>query len=448
MATKKKLLVLLGAGSSVEQGFPSTEKLDGEMRGWAREYAKNKGTTDFFGRLWKNRADYSKGYSQEQRAIFAHHTDPNFERVLGDLHALLNGVLPKPHGDPILRHVARAEVFLRLKIAPERRGRGQHGSNKAFYEVEGQLGYLHRKLADKMRRLSNVFEIELAHGMREEKFRPYYELFAGLGDAFRLGVYNLNYDPVALHARPKAFVGFDRKTGRFLPADVLGREKWEFIYHLHGSIHHRVRYGSRVMEHHSHSAKLLWHEDLSQTGDMEDWEDTGFVETRSDEKRMLLTSLVAGGWKLDQLQTDPYLTFYSTLIRHAHAADAIVIGGYGFGDSHINAVLKTVMQAKSSAHERPPVLVIDQETNARAIAKRNDRWSSGLSRALHISAQSFRCRSERTRQSCRDLPDQVPAGEFEQSSQAPVAIWNQGFTSASVHLPEMVRWLEGDQSAL
>ena len=77
---KKKLLVLLGAGSSVEQDFPSTGQLDDEVAKLAADFVKNKAPdpidsfdartrTDDYDLLWKNREGYCADLNLELGAI-------------------------------------------------------------------------------------------------------------------------------------------------------------------------------------------------------------------------------------------------------------------------------------------------------------------------------------------------------------------------------------------
>ena len=456
---RKKLLILLGAGSSVEQGLPSTYELNKEVQAWARDFAARKTAdpidaytplvrTDFFGRLWANRAGYCDGLSADERGVLEQRTEANYERVLGDLHALMNGVLPKPYGDPVLRFVSRADVFSDLRIAPEQGELDQHGSNKVFHAVEAQLKHLYEKLAWRIRGNSRVFEIDCYKEGTSKKFQPYCELMGALFSEFDVGIYNLNYDSVALNAFPNAFVGFDRKTGCFSPVEVLGRDEWGFLYHLHGSIHHRMYYGSHTMEDADFGPKIVWDEDLSQREDRENWEDAIHLTTQSDEKRLMLTSFIAGGWKLDQLQEEPFTTLYSCLPRHAYQADAIVIAGYGFGDSHVNSVLQNMLRSKTVGGRRPPVLVLDYEKNRLSTAKRGDAWASSMGKTLRVSPQSFRSPGLWNQQQWTELPDTVLMEEFEQSLRVPVATWNHGFTSVVRKLSRAVAWLHGDNSAL
>lgn len=459
MTAKRKLLVILGAGSSVEQDFPTTEELDDEVKKWALDFVTKmepetidayttRTHADYFALLWTNRENYCADLDPGLRAIAEPRTKPNYERVLGDLHALMNGVLSKPYGDPILKWIPKADVFAHLGIVPDSSDLDSHGSSKVFHAVQGQLHYLCAQLAERIRGNSQLFELELSNGRGKEQFEPYRALFDGLSQEFEIGVYNLNYDTVALNALPKAFVGFNRKLGEFLPAKVLNRGDWGFLYHLHGSVHHRVKVDSRETEHKDFGLKVVWHEDLSQQGEGEDWQDVKDLMTGADGKRFLPTSLIAGGWKLDQLQEEPFLTLYSTLPRHAYEADAVLIGGYGFGDPHINSILKHAIRSKANGPGRPPVLVLTHNKDGPPTAKRGGPWTIAMGQTLRAAPQRFRSPQFRTQDHWTELPDTVSPGEFEQSLKVPVAIWNDGFLSSSQKLNQIVKWLSGDQSAL
>ena len=81
---KKKLLIILGAGSSVELGMPSVGELDRSMRQWAREQADEKKSPDFFGLLWEIRRLYAAEIpADDQRGT--EYSQPNYERCLGDM---------------------------------------------------------------------------------------------------------------------------------------------------------------------------------------------------------------------------------------------------------------------------------------------------------------------------------------------------------------------------
>ena len=128
-------------------------------------------------------------------------------------------------------------------------------------------------------------------------------------------------------------------------------------------------------------------------------------------------------------------------------ADAIVIGGYGFGDAHVNSVLSNVLRQKEAA--RPPVMVLDYDNQRRQVEdqtppvqrmfdQRSDGWAYRLREALAVGrdfAQS------------NNLDDGGTNGpmaveQFESNSAARVAIWFGGFETAAGQIDEITRWLE------
>lgn len=431
---KKKLLILLGAGSSIEQDFPSVQILDGEIAALAQDRAAKLGNQDFYGQLWKNRAAYHSDLNDEVKRLQEWRTLPNYERVLGDLQVLMNAAFEKPFGDPVLQWLSKSDIG----IEPVDK------KNGLVLQIEGQLSALLDKVAERIRGQSNLFRLELQNGRGALAFEPYRKLFDGLAAEFDLGVYNLNYDNVALHALPKAFVGFDRQSGDFIAKEVLSRQGWNFIYHLHGSVHHRIRDDVRIMEDKNFGPRIDWYDDLSQTGDTEDWRNVWNPTIQSDQKRVMLSSVVAGGSKLDQLQTEPFLTLYSSLQRHVYEADAILIGGYGFGDSHIDATLRNMIRSRANGTARPPVMVLDWEENGKTIAQRVDHWAFAMAQVLRVPKATFRDPQHRSVTHWTEVPHVVTPGEFEQALGHSVAVWNGGFCAAASKVDQITRWLAGN----
>jgi hypothetical protein len=96
---RKKLLVILGAGSSMEQGMPSVSNLDDCMRAWSVEWLRVDpglhGTANYFEALWKNLdARYSSPFLGARRST-------TFEDVLADMAALAQWVAPPPRGSSL-----------------------------------------------------------------------------------------------------------------------------------------------------------------------------------------------------------------------------------------------------------------------------------------------------------------------------------------------------------
>ena len=79
---KKKLLVILGAGSSISCNMPSVACLDGKMQSWGQAWATAHGFPDYFAALWQAIETYYRSGK--------HSLPPsvNFEKVLGEMMAL------------------------------------------------------------------------------------------------------------------------------------------------------------------------------------------------------------------------------------------------------------------------------------------------------------------------------------------------------------------------
>ena len=58
MPQKKKLLILLGAGSSIKQGLPCSMMLGNQIARWAANHASLNKKPDYYQLLLENRNDY------------------------------------------------------------------------------------------------------------------------------------------------------------------------------------------------------------------------------------------------------------------------------------------------------------------------------------------------------------------------------------------------------
>jgi hypothetical protein len=216
---KKKLLVLLGAGSSVVQGMPKVAKLDCLMGKWASAQALAAERPDYFKFLWKNRASYLRDHSEEENWLAWAMVRPNYERCLGDLQVLMNAAIEKPWGDPLLHWLRCADMFEGYNINP---------STAGFQAVFDQLADLVGRLACHFRKECCRFE---ENRDKTESFVLYRNLFDGLRERFDIGVYSLNHDTVALNALPDFFTGFDGNTGGFQRRGLFlsrSRVVWRF----------------------------------------------------------------------------------------------------------------------------------------------------------------------------------------------------------------------------
>lgn len=407
---KKKLLVILGAGSSIPLGMPSVSSLDEKMKEWGRCWAAEHRFPDYFDALWHSiEAYYESGHSNL-------HPPLNFEKVLGEMVALSHWMEPAPWGDTLRQVASIGAPPPELSFPyPEKYG--------PTVTVMDQLSYLLGKLARHMRVLCQGLDSASA------KTCQYNALIAAFRDAFDVGIYNLNYDTAALAAWPDAYTGFGKK-GMFEPGIIHKRRKWDFVYHLHGSVHHSL---VRPM-----GGQIYFRSDLADSDGFLDTLEGGSGDKRSEGRSLPRTTLIAGGFKLDQLLVEPFHSLHAALVRHIHAADAIVIGGYGFGDVHINRALRNRLTVPGA---RPPVMVLDRAGDKTdPMAFRADIWAYELSTTLATGGSFF---FEPGYLSPPFPSDLVTRGSFEVAGQHRIALWHSGFTEAATRLDGIVPWLDG-----
>jgi hypothetical protein len=463
---KKKLLIILGAGSSNAVGLPSVKCLDQLMERWGAEWARLPGTTDHFRELRQSAETYYERGSAGLRPAL------NFEKVLSDMVAMAHWMEPSPWGNTLRQaaccgtppphmkfryhkeledEVAEAalpskgfvcdedDVACESSVEVDSLADGEVAADQGELEWRGKYGaqieltaeysFLLEKLAQHMRAKSQ--RLNLVNSPVNDKYK---RLLGGLRESFDIGVYNLNYDTVALDALPAAYTGFG-ETGTFEPKLVHERREWDFVYHLHGSVHHSLnrRYGDEI----------VWRASLD--SEFFDGLEGQWSEPRSNGIKIPRTTLVAGGFKLDQLLFEPFHSYHASLIRHVHAADAILIGGYGFGDAHINFALRNRLRLTSDrlrVQERPPVMVLTlADETTRPMRRRDDLWARELGVSLCTGTQGHFFLEP------GNPSDPIPAelamrGTFEIDAQHRVAVWYGGFTEAVQRLPNVIQWLD------
>lgn len=206
---KPKLLVILGAGSSIPCGMPSVGDINDQMKVWSREWRPTTGVsgdagTDVFNELW----EIVEGYYRSNH----YGIRPNYERVLSEMTALASWLTPSPFGNAF-----RAAVQDGAPVSAFAWPRDCTEPN--FYRklIMEQQVFLLGKLVDHVRQLCKSF------AARSSEFSDYRNLLMRLRDKFDLGIYNLNCDNVARSAWPEAFHGFN-SDGVFDPLGVSLRK--------------------------------------------------------------------------------------------------------------------------------------------------------------------------------------------------------------------------------
>ena len=400
--SKPKLLVILGAGSSIPCGMPSVAKLDELMRDWSREWVpeppvNSKGNV--FNVLWEA---FERYYETNHYGIC-----PNYERVLGKMTELATWLSPPPFGNPMVEAIIDGALIDSLEWLRRLSGEDKYAARKL---ILNQQTFLLEKLANHMRSLSKKIDSQ------SPQFSNYTKFFCKLRNAFELGVYNLNYDTVANTSWPEAYHGFD-SCGNFDAPGITHRQKWDFIYHLHGSVHHCISNAGN---------RIIWRKNLG-----EEFRDSDILvpDMAREFRSIPLTTVIAGGFKSDQLLREPYQTFYSTLVRHAHECDAILIVGYGFGDSHVNRVIQNRFEVTDDESPHPRVVILEKSSPTKpqtASIQSHNFWAYQLTHTLNTR---FRITKAHINHELTVSPF-IKSGEFETDILNRVAVWHGGFCDA------------------
>ena len=391
--------------------MPSVGKIDELMKGWAREWMPEPSVDsecDVFNVLWEASERY---YGSNHYGI-----RPNYERVLGDMTALASWLSPRPFGNPIIEAINDGAPVSALEWL--------HNSSDEYAGrklVLNHQAFLLERLANYVRALSKTFDSRLS------AFSGYTEFLRKLRDRFDLGIYNLNYDTIARTAWPEAYCGFDH-FGNFGPSAINQRHEWGFVYHLHGSVHHCIT---------KFPHQIAWQDDLGCK--FKDRLETA-PDMAQEFRSAPLTTLIAGGFKLDQLLTDPYQTFYSALVRHAQEADALLIAGYGFGDLHVNRALRNRFERPDDDMQVPQVIVLEKSPHEQpqtASLQSHDFWAYQLTHTLSTGFQNTKAHlnGELT------VAFFVESGRFETDINNRVAVWHGGFQEAISAADEISNWM-------
>ncbi len=385
------------------------------MQQWSQEWTPEPPVEcqgEVFRALW----EASKRYYGSNR----YGVRPNFERILGEMTSLASWLSPSPFGNPIVEAISGG--------SPVRGLEWLHDSSDKYTGrklVLSQQTFLLEKLANCIRDLSKPLDF------RSPPIPDYASFFHRLRDRFHVGVYNLNYDTVALSAWPEAYCGFDR-PGNFDAPGVNQRPTWDFIYHLHGSVHHCIT---------EYPHRIRWKEDLN--GQFRDRLEMA-PDMAQDFRSLPLTTLIAGGFKLDQLLVDPYQTFYSALVRHAHEADAFLLAGYGFGDLHVNRAIRSRFERPVDNARLPQVLILEKSPNNKlqtASRQSHDFWAYQMTHTLNTRFKITKAHLDRK----LTVASFVENGEFETDINNQIAVWHGGFLEAIAAVDKINTWMSKTQ---
>ncbi|WP_079541308.1 SIR2 family protein [Cardiobacterium hominis] len=187
---------------------------------------------------------------------------------------------------------------------------------------------------------------------------------------FDIGIVTLNYDNIFTQSLPELYTGFNAE-GTFDSISTFRRKQWNFIYHLHGSIH----FSMTGNKHDMHA--INWRKEPKKDNSVH-------VRGRNDqdslEKNYFPTfTIIAGYGKTQQILRQPFRTYFAQANRLAHEADAFLFLGYGFSDLHLNSIFSEI---RDDGKQRKIVVVDYADDKQDSLAFRCDNWSYHLCKTL------------------------------------------------------------------
>lgn len=154
------------------------------------------------------------------------------------------------------------------------------------------------------------------------------------------------------------------------------------------------------------------------------------------------TTLIGGGYKRDQLLSDPSQSFYAALIRHVHQADAIICAGYGFGDAHVNRALQNrFILSHYDSRGRPPVVVLTKTPPQSGLIGDRQGYDFYARELTHSINTRFPSSGGKPGPEL-PLNQLIDQNRFETDYFKRSAVWHGGFVEARDHVQTIIAWLK------
>ena len=333
----KKLLIIAGAGASIEFGMPSVNSI-GELltqEAQKRFPLANEPTRNLYSWLVDEITTYWGAVTKPALA-----KTPNFEDIMYAVFLLSaaypNGVFTSPLG-----------ALVETKSFPDILwfGNRRRSVDENLWRELGR--FLSDTIIDTFR--DKCRQLEPAAKSKVDEVRGF---FTALSRCFQLAVVTLNYDDIIYRSLPGLTTGFD-PDGAFSDELLFHRSHWPCILHLHGSVHFDMRIRGTDLH------NVQWQEDLNATFDQNSSGRSS--TTRNSEGPSFPQSVIVAGYgKTSQILRRPFRSYYSEFDQLVSGSGAMLCLGYGFGDTHLNMAI----EAYRDHRNRRVVLVDYADDNA------------------------------------------------------------------------------------
>ena len=402
--SKKKLLIVIGAGASKEFDFPLADEVSVLFRRW--KLRKIKDGIVLYNEIEEKIQNYYNLNSKEGSSV----KKTNYEEILYILYYLDTLLDTSNYQNPILAFI-KLSFFANI----ENKLSQYDFSNYSSLLIDTLLKYFR----DKCKRIS------IEHADELDRVRL---LLKKISTKYEIGIISLNYDNIFYQAKPDLFTGFDL-SGKFQPLDVLKRQEWNFIYHLHGSVH----FNMKGYENDLH--KIFWENNLDANFSQNSF---GKDLISTQEGIGLPNSVIIAGYeKANQIQRQPFRTYYSILDKLIHETDKFLIIGYSFADFHVNNALELIKENG----KRNVVIINYSDDNQNPTAFRHDNFTCNLFKTIPANGDKMCTKNF-------DIPPIIAElkknKEFEISKNKnyPLSIWHNGFMEICNNIDKLLDELD------
>lgn len=400
---KKKLLLVTGAGASIDFGFPSVAKIDGLLTKYAASTCNCPCLSDPY--------TYLKsciGYKHDNTSF-------NYEELLYLMERIENSQT-ECNDDVSRKLFLLSPSFCRVFLNSYRNLRS----------------ILIDKLLDYMRTRSQAWRND---PQLFNKFQKFQHFLYSIQKDYDISFVTTNYDNILTEIFPDYNTGFD-ENGVFQRAQLYNDPNWNKGIYLHGSVHFNMRDSIGVNLH-----AIFWENNLASNFNQNSY---GRSKIYTPEGNQILSStIIAGLDKTKQLLKEPFLQYYTLLDRLVFEADAILFIGYGFNDIHLNNVFSAL--TVKSKHKKK-VVVIDfknNEVNPMEYAQ-NNKWNRAVQYTLSFDAANLRHKKGKTKYEIATSPEKLKKLkilEYAKGTHHNVALWYDGLMSACEHADRIIKHL-------
>lgn len=413
----KKLLVITGAGASLEFGMPSVKIIDELFEKWALEILPLKNSSCESLYTWvKQKLDsyFSKNLNNRKEYLL------NFENILFTIQSIYSISKDKEYS----HFNNRLNSFIQIDEFPEVVKFKKEKKADSF-----DFHFLHSYLVDKLLesfrdKCNSLTKTKSAEISLLKSF------FDTLKTKFELGFINLNYDNVILSTLQNLRTGFDN-NGKFKRA-LVHKPSWDFCYHLHGSIYFDMKGGDDNTEMH----KICWNSDLTSVFSQNSSGRSG--NTTSEGVDHLSSNIITGLDKSNQLLREPFCSYFMQLDRLTYEADAILFLGYGFNDLHLNNIFPFIRYDKDKIRK---VVIVDWASdNEDGLNFRHDGWSHGLFMTLPFNGYEMGTGKNSLPQPAIHFKRKKTL-EKSKNPDLPVAIWYNGLLEGCKNAKKILKEL-------